>query len=143
MFLVNGVLQTVNFNRQEVEKVVQELIQNNMKLSLSNGHHFLRKECYDKLLFSGERKVFATPIATQIHHGKRSLIDEDKDTQRKKDKQKRIIDVMTKDVMAKDTRRKRDKQRTIMKENRKESQIKNVSFTTSNLEGFDEDSEQL
>ncbi len=138
MFLVNGGLQTVNFNRQEVEKVVQELIQNDMKLSLSNGHHFLQKKCYDKLLFTGECKVFATSNATQIHHGKRHLVDEDKDTQRKKEKQKRIID-----AKRKDTQRKKEKQRMTMKQNRKESQIKNVSFTTPNLEGFDENSEQL
>jgi len=122
-----------------------------MKLSLSNGHHFLRKNCYDTLLSSGERKVFATSNATQIRHGTKVLVVEDKDTSRKKDKTKTITGVMKtneikKDSMAratqrkKDIRRKKDIQRMA---NIKGSEVKNVPFTASSLEESYEEIEEL
>ena len=131
VFHVNDVLQTVNFNQEEIGKVAQELVQNDMKLSLNNGHHFRWKECYDKLLSSGERQVFAC----QIRHGKRANVYEDEDTQGKKDKQTRIIDVNRKGTQ-------REKRR-IIKENRRQSQTKKVHFTIPNLAGSDENEEQL
>lgn len=129
MFYVQGVSQIVNFNREEIEKVVKKLQEKEMKLSLKSGHHFRRKDCYDTLKQTGEREVFAISIDTQTHLGKRSRISDGKDTHGKKDKKEMNTENT---YTAEDERRRR-----IKEEKRKQSQ-RNVHYTTGYIESSDQ-----
>ena len=75
MFHFDGCSRTVNFNREEIKKLAQEIVKTGRVLELRSGHHFLWKECYDTLLKSGEREVIA-----KKEIGKRSDVYEGKDT---------------------------------------------------------------